>query len=542
MWFVSPQAKTGIAMFRLLPGVLFGLVAGFGFAQFYGKIELTRAISAIVSHYSLLVVAGLSVFLTLVAVYIFRDIIARWLFGVSTREWDKLVTDASAAVDDIIEKRYGDLKERLTETTQSVVATAVMWAARATLMRFFLAIIVASASAFGTYVLVQQNTILNQQTGLLQSQATLAETQIDIVREQTKIAVISSHLQTASRRAVYAPEVSSIVASIDAQTNEAMNLGVQPFGTGDGSGPVLYENGVYLSDELIGRILTILPLLTPYVTVGFDTSGDTDLTNIDNISLRYLSPERGTILRALITNHVILAGLTPSDMSGAATTPNFQYADMRNFTFDPDGDTTNFECRVASVHNQREHEAWSMGLYDLTPIDTSYADWSGARLSGVRFSVTTSIVEPAFSAPLSLQRSKVIYSGESFISLQEPLPEIEIRSSSIYVESAFSLRARLSSTRIAEPCPNSILLEFGRSRRSADDISAQNLANILSGLVIFAPSSSDALPQRFGWEEILASIFANFRPNAVIFRDIEGAITRPFVNASGHRVVGYVFE
>ena len=444
-------------MTKLITGVLFGSIIGFAAAQLFGEIGIAQAIGAVAAHYGSIAIAGGSVLLTLVVLYVFRDPIARWIFGKATREWDALVRDTSDAIDDLAERRYGDLKDRLTDVGQSVVATVVLWFARATLARVLIALVVASAGVFGTYVLVQQNDLIRGQTVVLERQEALLENQNTLVEDQTTIAVVASHLQTASRRTVYAREVSAIIAELNAAGEFRAVEIAQDQRESEAEQGTPPNHFADVPDELAVRINNILPLLTPYVVVEFNSEFNGDLTNLENLILRHVSPERGAILRALMSNRFRLGSLSRADPSPFDELPNFEHADMRNFRFRSQRSLSDLGCDTMQRSNTDEFVTWRSGLYDLTRVNVYAADWSGAYLSDVEFTLFPSSTAHEFDNPLVVASSYV--SVISALDEDPPmLPPMAVVTSTLDLSVGYGLGGKLSGMRILDPCPNSIFV------------------------------------------------------------------------------------
>lgn len=443
-------------MTKLVTGVLFGLIIGYAFAQLFGAIQVSQAISAVAAHYGSIALAGGSVLLTLIVLYIFRDQIAKWVFGKTTREWDTLVRDTSEALNDVAEGRYDDLRIRLTDVGQSVVATAVLWFTRAALTRVLIALVLASAGVFGTYVLVQQNGLIAIQSGLLADQLKLTRRQNEFLQQQTESAVLSAHLQHAARRSVYALEVSQIVQQIYEERSKATELDPQIDEFPD---PPYYFNTDYtlrLTEELARRITNILPLLAPYALVDASTENEIDLLSIERLETRYLSPERGSILKALMNSNVNLFLLMETNnVSGDFGTLDFSYADMRNFDFNPSIDDGSFICRPSDVTQQEEHGYH----YDLSLVNLNQANFSNSRLNAVNMGIIEIDGSSIVGSNVMFTNSLIKFSDTSRNISEFAASQLNVMALFSDIEFSIGVDQRaLRNVAIGNPCPGSILI------------------------------------------------------------------------------------
>lgn len=476
-----------------LPGVLFGIVLGAAWMGLVSNIGINQAIRTVAAQYAVYALAGAAVIVALAILYIARDQIARKLFRTTTKEWDEFVDEVSAAVDEVADQRYGELKDRLTELSRSVVATITLWTARLALMRVMIALFVAGAGAFGTYVLIQQNDLIANQTITLEAQRDLAQNQVDLVRaqnellnDQTQIALIASHLQTAARRSIYTPQVTEIITEVSQQFERfiALQSEEQPREYVSFEEEILfghfYNHGILvLPTELVQRIRRLLPLLTPYVVVDITDFGSDQLSNLNNIQLRYVSPERGIILKSLLDHSVSLQDfISEMDPSLGA---DFSFADMRGYNNAAVDDVGDFDC----VAQEDEHtlyppyfprppetlggpevdeNRWRPYLIDLTGLNLESADFSGAILENVRFDFGLDTQDYSHWDTVSFSQS--IVNIQKYEPGGNSLPDMHLFNATtwFYIDDSVNVFERPFQITISNACPQSIRFDLTRER------------------------------------------------------------------------------
>lgn len=476
-------------MGKLLPSLLFGVLIGAAATYFITSMRIEDAIDYVGRHIAYLVLLGLAILIVLFVLYVFKDLISKIVFGVATREIKNLVTDVSKVIREVEAGRHARARIQATKVGKEIVASISMWMARTALTRFLIALVVATVGAFGTYVLVQQNDLIAGQSDVLRDQLALSgaqtdliRAQTDILRDQTSTALMSAHLQNAARRAAFAGEVNAIISDIRREAAEA----VTGSGTVDADEPPPAEDGIIrlppfryltLSNGLYDRIEAILPTLTPYVQV--DYRGDAaagDFLDIDAVDFRYLSPERGQILQAMLRYGV---NLNP-DIRGRPNEQrsfDFSHADMRGFQHAALPVSPSFYCDDTTIPRP-----WNDFSGGTNPPDTFNPTQSPPSPPAVRF-------EDDAGWPAPLVWSDWVFDSSSVVTLPESLYRLH----NVRLHHADFTGAYLSGVRIELSDHTASQARFNGTRLSQSLVewySGDALPSLeLHGVCLFAGSS-----------------------------------------------------
>ena len=253
--------------------------------------------------------------------------------------------------------------------------------------RWLLAILIACggllAGVVGSALLIRQNELLDaqnvligEQTGLLAEQAEVLKAQTGILERQTgsldqqvKLGLLAPLLQEANRRVPLYGDLSDVLGRIRAEAAGASSF--------------------VPSDDLRNDIQRLALQFTPYPHVDTRTMSGPALASLlqnpdsvdDNII--FLSPERGILLRALITAGADLTGDGWAEI-------DFTYSDMRGFRHDREDIWDLLDEAFAQFMDVPDSEI-GCGLFTVAKtrirrltVRLDHSDFSEASMVGVR--------------------------------------------------------------------------------------------------------------------------------------------------------------
>lgn len=237
---------------------------------------------------------------------------------------------------------------------RSTFRGAIVWYSSAVgyyaLFNAVVALVAIFAGMSATLIVFKQNQLISEQSIVLKS--------------QNQSTLVQAILTESTRRAALAPTVSSIISEINQFSDTPIENTDQEY-----TKPPISEN-------LIKRIKSVLPSLQPYIIADVDISTiDLEKPISKNVNLLYLSPERGQILKALLSSGIDLIGIEHEEL-------DFSYSDMRNY----------------SVNLYRDIDSYGeCGIYDGKPltivpiINLENSDFSNSRISGLSLDIHSNV-------------------------------------------------------------------------------------------------------------------------------------------------------
>ena len=242
-----------------------------------------------------------------------KERLLKRLFGVSDTDLGELRKTGQSLFFNVVEKDYDQANRDLSLLFRKVTAWYSWMNFRRWVIIAFQTLMVGLAAVLGTILLYNQNKLLIQQNALLTQQNVRLDQQ--------------TYLQEAERRSSLIFLMSNILDNMDVELKE--DLGVK--GVRD------------LSPQLIGRIIALSNSLRPYRYL-----------NGDSLVGREISPERGSLLLAIVSSEI-----DKSSLRRIYRAADFSFADLK--------------------------KAVLSGEY-LAGINLAAADLKGARLDGTDLS------------------------------------------------------------------------------------------------------------------------------------------------------------
>ncbi len=301
----------------------FGITAGF-LVAFSGLGVIQDSASTIVAVF---LVALVILTVTGLVLFILRGPILRRLFGMAETQIEAFAVPMSRVAESAAERDPQAATEAARELAQRVLARYSWLATRRWIIASLTALIAAMAALAGTALLYRQNDLLAQQSALLAEQN-------DKIREQTQTLLQDVQLAEAARNAGLAVEITAIAARLG-DAVEAVAARAPKTGTPALDLTTYLDPVTDLPRGLIMRIVAASQGARPYrfLDVGLsesdtmdkvrvamarragdlpntyarmaDAFGWQDLTDRPVLIDRPASPERGQLLRAMVSAGVI---------------------------------------------------------------------------------------------------------------------------------------------------------------------------------------------------------------------------------------------
>lgn len=376
--------RIGFALF----GLLIGIIAGVFIGNIQGEVILGFARDKMVF---LILSLCLLLFLIFLA-FVFQNQISKFVFGVGA---DSLVQffDRLHALIKPEESDKRSTAEKIDQVARSAISIYAAWSFRIWIFRGIVTIVIATTGAFGTYILIEQNKIIQKQTDLLQRQE-------ELVNLQTRSSQLDLLQQSSDRQNLFEPVVARIISELISGENINEELELADVANGEdeateNASEEITTSFSYLKDPAERELLTILSLLQPYTLVEteqqqLETTSPKSPTGIE-LAVKFLSPERGQILKAMMASGT---GISFDEGDVA----HFNYADMRDLDLDLYGnDPEADQCR-----NKDQDDL----LYDMSSFTTDFADFSGSSIRAILLSLSNG--EKLNDATLVLSRLSLL--------------------------------------------------------------------------------------------------------------------------------------
>lgn len=369
----------------ILTGLVFGLVGGF----FVGQISSAEILRLVDQHATKIVVGCVIAFCLIVVALLLSDRIIKALTAARNTQigsWFDQLTETLFGLVTIAPEAQTVVKQSL----RDALAIYLSWRTRSILFGMLVAIVVVIVGSISTHVTIEQNRKI--------------ETQNDLLALQNEAVRIQLLLDEAARFDDFGPRVSTLVTEIAAQASRArleQREIAESRETQTSDGPI-QASYVNLSRDLWENIRSTLNLLEPYPV--FDTKALIgDAGKFKGLKVDYLSPERGRILKALLSERVRL------DIGGNL---NFAYADMRGFT----------------LHTPSEASGYSVIGCDLGRSWLQHTTLDNADIAGAN------LVSVSLPSGHGLNASEtVFYNSEVDLPFQHRSPEQDGRPGPIYL-------------------------------------------------------------------------------------------------------------
>ena len=341
-------------------GLFIGLISGFLLANF----GINLIIETISTSIGTIFISGSIIIAALVCLYLGLDNLISYLFGPRNPP----TSDGIGMVNEVLSEALPQLSDsgrnKVMSLGQNISAKYSAWKLRVLIVNAIWGLVIVFGGVVATFVLLKQNELIKTQNTFLNREIIL---------------------QGAERFSVYAPIVNEVLAEIaqeGIQHSARIDKLQQESEDGLIEGTRLSEEHIaskddgkaVLSPELEAKISALLAQLEPYPYLDTDRenviSGDIAASRVF-----YLSPERGNILHSLIRHDFDLGQMENRD---------FSFADLRGKDFQD----SLFHNYIMHVYEGCSHEP----VYDLSSVDLSYSDFSGAKFAQVDFWIQDGMV------------------------------------------------------------------------------------------------------------------------------------------------------
>ena len=371
------ERKTSYESIDVIASFVFGILLCLPVYVFVFKRELVDIARG--AEFAAIAAVGGGI-VTVLLLLSLRVVIKR-VFGKETPSAANIYKDITASANATREGDYTRAKLHADHAITGGLGLYTWVSGRQWLTSIFLGSIALFAGAASTYILYQQNRLVQEQTKILKRQENVLILQSEYMRDS----VLN---QDALRYVPLYSQLTDVINEIVSESKVRDNLAAYHL--------------VPLTSELSAKVVTLTRSFRPYWYYDSfsrytreteqEISSENDSKGVDKINsppMVFLSPERGMLLRAMLENKVELSD------PGAG---NFQYADMRGVTLlgvngkgeSAPGYVTMGSCAESESSYQHikgigepDESIAAMYKVRLSKYNIDYADFSHSLFNGV---------------------------------------------------------------------------------------------------------------------------------------------------------------
>lgn len=331
----------------VLTGIVLGLIGGF----FFGQIGSGTLLRMVENRINLIVLLCFGALAFIAFAFVISDRFIKFLTGARNTQIVDWFNETVSYAAQIL-PASSETRDALQAKAQEAFAIYISWRVRAALFGLILGVTVVVVGSISTHVTIEQNRKLDQQNTLLKRQN-------DAVRMQILLAETE---RLGGNRAQAERHVVRLAQAAQAERRKERDSYV---GNHD-----FVEYYPFLSKDLWDETRYILTLLEPYPVFDSQTLIN-NTTDLGALSVKFLSRERGTILKALLNERVNL---------DHETDLNFDFADLRGYQL-----SNPYTAHGVIV------PGCDVRLSSLTDLSIQNADFAGATIRAVSMPISSNV-------------------------------------------------------------------------------------------------------------------------------------------------------